>query len=65
MGVTKPPVPDGMPVEIEWIEIDGETLPFQRMQCRCPNPHLICIVYRWGRCGRCGVKPQNGGPDDD
>lgn len=52
----KPPVPKNW-TGPEWIEIDGVMLPFARIPCECPEPHLICTAYKYGTCGRCGTRP--------
>lgn len=59
--MSQPPVPTEAP-EFEWIEIDGQLLPFQERTCRC-STYPICVVYDCGRCKRCGVQPKLGGPD--
>lgn len=53
----KPPVPQNWEGP-EWIEIDGTMLPFVSMNCECPTPWLICTAYGWGRCKRCGTRPE-------
>lgn len=55
--VDKPPVPQNWQGP-EWIEIEGQLLPFALMYCDCPDPWPICTVYKWGTCGRCGVRPE-------
>ena len=52
-----PPVPQDFKGP-DWIDIDGTWLPFALIPCECPDPWLICTAYRWGRCDRCGTRPE-------
>lgn len=55
MGATDVAVPKNWEGP-EWIEIDGQMLPFIRVHC-CKE-WLVCSVYSWGRCKVCGVRPE-------
>lgn len=59
--MTQPAVPASSP-EFEWINIDGQMLPFQDRTCAC-STYPVCVVYEVGRCKKCGVQPTAGGPD--
>lgn len=50
--------------ETEWIVVDphggapwNEPMPFIRVSCRC-STYLVCSAAQWGRCGKCGVRPE-------
>lgn len=51
----KPPVPTDWEGP-EWIEIEGQMLPFAKVHC-C-REWLVCTVYRVNRCGLCGDRPE-------
>lgn len=50
--------------DVEWIVVDpkagapwGEPMPFIRVRCLC-STHLVCSATQWGRCKRCGTRPE-------